>query len=147
MELGLLWSCPSPQIMRTMVCKQVEAAAFNKCVNRIQDEIHGNLRVLCGELGKGKSSQKVDKDLQELKDLTAFQQNVNFILGKSMQHMADTIFVQAANMTVWRRYSYLEYLKPVVKPDTWCSLRNSPLHHLALFPNVAIAKAEVDISG
>ena len=63
-----------------------------------------------------------------------------------MQHMADTIFVVAANMTLLCWDSYLEYLKLGVKPDTWCSLRNSPLHHSALFPDAVITKAEEDIT-
>ena len=63
-----------------------------------------------------------------------------------MQHMEDTFFVQAANITHLYQDSYLEYLKPGVKLDTWCSLRNSPLHHSALFIDAVIATAEEDIA-
>ena len=63
-----------------------------------------------------------------------------------MQHMADNIFIHAANLTLLRRDSYLEHLKPGVKQDTWCALRNQPLQHTAVFPNVVIAKVEEDIA-
>ena len=92
------------------MCNQ--AAAFNRCVNKVQDEIQDNLKLLFGEMGKGKSSHKPEKALNGLKDLASFQQNVNFVLVKSMQHMEDTLFVQAANMTLLHHDSYLEYFKP-----------------------------------
>ena len=61
-----------------------------------------------------------------------------------MQQMVDTIFVQSANMTLLHQDSFLEYLK--LRVNTWYSLRNSPLHHSALFPDAVFAKAEEDIS-
>ena len=67
-------------------------------------------------ISKDKSSQRTDKVLTELRDLSALQQNIIFALGKSMQHMADTIFVQAANFTLLCRDSYQEHLKLGVKP-------------------------------
>ena len=48
-------------------------------------------------------------------------------------------------MTLLRFGSYFEYLKPGVKPATWCAL--SPLHHTALFLDVVIAKAKEGIIG
>ena len=113
----------------TVVCNQ--AATFNRCVNKIQEEVQDNLRLFLGELSKGKSSQKVNKGLLDLKDLVAFQQNVNFVLGNSMQYLADTIFctgcqhdhtifVQAANMSRLHQDSIPQAW---VKPDTWCSLK------------------------
>ena len=49
--------------------------------------------------------------LTKLRDPSAFQQNVIFVLGKSMQHM----WIPAPNMTFLRCNRYLEYLKPRVK--------------------------------
>ena len=60
--------------------------------------------------------------------------------------MADTIFVHAANLILVCRDSYLEYLKPEVKSDTWIALRNHLVQYTALFPNAEIAKAEEDIA-
>ena len=45
-----------------------------------------NLRLLFGEICKGKSLHKAEKVLIKLKDLSSFQQNINFVFGKSMQH-------------------------------------------------------------
>ena len=114
-------------------------------MNKVQDEVQDNREFLSDEMGKLKSSQKAEKAPNDPKDFTIFQQNINFMLEKSMQHMTDSLFVQAANFTLMHRDSYLEYLKPGVKPDTWCSLRNSLLHHSAFFHDAVIAKAEVDI--
>ena len=100
----------------TVVCNQ--AAAFNRCVSKVQNDIQDNLKLLFGELGKAKPSHKADRALNELKDFTAFQQKVNFVLGKSIQHTADTLFVQAVSLTLLCCDSYLKYLKPGVKPDT-----------------------------
>ena len=44
-----------------MVCNQ--AATFNRCMNKIHDEVQDNLRLLFIELGKRKSSQKAEKAL------------------------------------------------------------------------------------
>ena len=124
----------------TVICNQ--DASLYRCVNKVQNEMQDNLRLLFGEIGKGKSPHKGEKVFNELKDLTSFQQNVNFVLGKSMQHMADTLFVQAAKMTLLRYDSYLEYLKLGEELDTLWSLRNSPLHHSALFSDVVITKID-----
>ena len=51
-----------------------------------------------------------------------------------------------ANLTLVRRDSYLEHLKPGIKPDTFSALRNCPLNTHALFPNAVIRKAEDEFS-
>ena len=65
---------------------------------------------------------------------------------KSLQHLSDFTFTQMANLTLVRRDSYLEHLKPGVKPDTFSALRNCPLNGYALFPDAVIRKAEDDIA-
>ena len=68
------------------------AAAFNRCFNKLYDDMQDHIRHLSYDMiGKGKSSKKTEKVLTELIDLSAL---------KSMQHMAETIFFQAANMTL-----------------------------------------------
>ena len=67
-------------------------------------------------------------------------------MGKSLQHLADFTFVQMANLTLLRRDSYLEAVKPGIKPDTFNSLRNCPLNGYGLFPDAAIRKAEDEIN-
>ena len=119
------------------ICNQ--SAGFNRCITKIQDSVQEQLRILQTELGKGKSSSKAQSALDELNYLTIFNQNVSFVVGKSLQHLSDFIFTQMANL---RRDSYLEHLEQGVKPDTFSALRNCPLNGYALFPDAVIRKAE-----
>ena len=126
------------------VCNQ--SAGFNRCITKLQDNVQENLKALQTELSKGKSSTKAQGALDELHYLASFNQNLSFAMGKSLQHMSDFIFVQMANLTLVRRDSYLDNLKPGVKPDTFSSLRNCPLNGYALFPDATIRKAEEEIT-
>ena len=111
-----------------------------------QDPVQEQVRILHSELGKGKSSAKAQSALDELHYLTSFNQNVSFAIGKSLQHLSDFTFNQMADLTLVRRDSYLEHLKPGVKPDTFSALRNCPLNGYARFPDAVIRKAEDDIA-
>ena len=84
--------------------------------------------------------------MTEVRDLTAFNQNVSFCMGKAMQHLADILFVQMGNITLLRRDAYLDHLKQGIKPDTWCALRNSPLNSSGLFPDDMVRRAEEEIA-
>ena len=64
----------------TYICNQ--AAGFNRCITKLQTDIQENVRSLETELSNGKASQKVDKALTEIRDLTAFNQNVSFVWGR-----------------------------------------------------------------
>ena len=107
------------------ICNQ--SAGFNRCITKIQDSGQEQIRILHTKLGKGKSSSKAQAALDELHYLISFNQNVSFAMGKSLQHLSDFTFTQMANLTLVRRDSYLEHLKPGVKPDTISTLRNCPL--------------------
>ena len=74
-----------------------------------------NVRILQLEMAKGKSSQKCKKALDDLNDLTSFNQNVAYCVGKATQHLADIMFIQMANFTLLRRDSVLDHLKQGVK--------------------------------
>ena len=50
-------------------------------MTKIQHIVQENLKVLQPELGKGKSSSKVQAALDELHYLTSFNQNVSFAAG------------------------------------------------------------------
>ena len=126
------------------VCNQ--SAGFNMCITKIQDSVQEQLQILQSELGKGKSSAKAQGALDELHFLSAFNQNVSFAVGKSLQHLSDFTFIQMANLTLVRRDSYLEHLKAGVKPDTFSALRNCPLQTKALFPDDIIRRAEDEIA-
>ena len=81
-----------------------------------------------------------------MRDLTAFNQNVGFCMGKAMQHLADIIFMQMVYITLLRRDAYLDHLKHGIKLDTWCALHNSPLNSLGLFPDDMVHRAEEEIA-
>ena len=126
------------------ICNQ--SAGFNRCITKIQDSVQEQLKILQTELGKSKSSSKAQAALDELHYLTTFNQNVSFAVGKSLQHLSDNTFIQMANLTFVRIDSYLEHLKPAIKPDTFSVLRNCPLNTHALFPDAVIRKAEDEIA-
>ena len=84
--------------------------------------------------------------LSDLKDLTAFHQNVSVAMGTALQHLADSLFVQMSNLILLRRDSYLDYVKNGIKPDTYNQLRNAPLFGHGLFPDAVIHTAEQDIA-
>ena len=126
------------------ICNQ--AAGFNCCVTKLQNEIQVNFRILQKELAKGKGSQEAKKAVDDPKDLCAFNRNISVCLAKSMQHMTDSLFITISNFTLMRRDAYLDHLKPGVKQDNWCTLRNAPLHSYGLFPDDALHKAEENIT-
>ena len=67
-------------------------------------------------------------------------------MGTSLQHLADSLFVNMANLILLRRDSYLEHVKPGIKPDTWNQLRNAPLFGYGLFLDDMTCIAEQDIN-
>ena len=83
--------------------------------------------------------------LNDLRDLMAFHQKVSVAMGTSLQHLADSSFVNMANLVLLRRDSYLDFVKQGVKQDTMNLLRNAPLFGYGLFPDAAIMSAEQDI--
>ena len=85
--------------------------------------------MLCSHINKGKAPKEVPEALTDLKDLMAFHQNVSVAMGTTLQHLADSIFVNMANLTLLCRDSYLEHVKARhktrhSKPAQACS----PLH-------------------
>ena len=70
-------------------------------ITKLQADIQDRLRVREKELSKEKYCQEAGKSLEDLRDMSAFNQNVCFALGKAMQHLSNTIFVQMANMTLF----------------------------------------------
>ena len=120
------------------------AAGFNRCVSEIQDKMNQHISFLYSTIVKGKAKEVTDA-IKDLKDLSAFHTSVSVALGTAFQHLADSLFVHLANFILLRRDSYLEYVKPGLKPDTWNKLRNAPLFTYSLFPDDVLAVAEQDI--
>ena len=67
-------------------------------------------------------------------------------MGTALQHLADSLFVHLANLILLHRDSYLEFVKPGVKPYTWNLLRNAPMFSYGLFPDSVFNTAEQDIN-
>ena len=76
------------------MCSQ--AAVFDKCVNKVRDEVQNNLSLLYGELGKGISSQKVEK--ASVMVALSGQSNDNYSYSQFnlplRLHSAQTIFLK-----------------------------------------------------
>ena len=121
------------------------AAGFNRCVSEIQDKMNQHISFLNSTIVKGKAPKEVTDAVKDLKDLSAFHSSISVALGTAFQHLADSLFVQLANFILLRRDSYLEYVRPGLKPDTWNKLRNAPLFTYGLFPDDVLAVAEQDI--
>ena len=100
----------------------------------------------CGKINKGKAPKDVTESLRDMKDLLAFHQNILMAMGTALQHLADSLFVHLANLILLRRDSYLEFVKPGVKPDTWNLLRNAPMFGYGLFPDSVLNTPEQDIN-
>ena len=104
-----------------------------------------NISFLQVTVVKGKAPKEVVDAIKELKDWSAFHTRVSVALGTAFQHLADSLFVQLANFVLLRCDSYLEHVRPRVKPDTWNRLCNAPLFSFGLFPDDVLAVAEQDI--
>ena len=94
------------------------AAGFNCCTSELQERMTGHVNMLHARINKGKAPKEVSAALSNLKDLTAFHQNVSVAMGTALQHLADSLFVQMSNLILLRRDSYLDHVKNGIKPDT-----------------------------
>ena len=122
------------------------AAVFNRCTSELQERMTGHVNMLHARINKGKAPKEVSAALSDLKDLTAFHQNVSVAMGTALQHLADSLFVQMSNLILLRRDSYLDHVKNGIKPDTYNQLRNAPLFGHGLFSDAVIRTAEQDIA-
>ena len=125
------------------MCNQ--AAAFNRCLNKVQDNMRSQLKAIKLELGKGKSSTKVSGAAEELQFLPDFNSGITQAMAKTFEHLTDFVFVTVANSTLTRRDAYLSHLKAGIKPDTLAALRTGPLNMATLFPEDALKQAEQEI--
>ena len=127
----------------SVICNQ--AAGFNRCLMKVQQDMQSQLKVIRLE-HKGKSSSKLATATEELQFLIDFNSSICQAMAKSMEHLTDSVFVNMANVTLLRRNSYLAYLKAGIKADTLTALWTAPLHISTLFPDTVLKQAEEDIS-
>ena len=125
------------------ICNQ--AAGFNRCLLKVQQNMHSQLRTIRAD-SKGKAASKVSAATDELQFLLDFNSSICQAMAKAMEHLTDYVFVNMANTTLLRRDSYLSYLKSGVKADTLNALRSAPLELDTLFPDSVIKQAEEEIA-
>ena len=128
---------------QTYMCNQ--AAAFSRCLTKVQENMANQLKIIQGITSKGKSSPKLTQASDELDFLVTFNRSITQAMARTMQDLSDGVFVNVANLTLARRDSYLEFIRSGIKQDTLLSLRSAPLHMSALFPDHIITKAEEEI--
>ena len=76
---------------------------------------------------------------------TAFNRRLSQSLSRTFRDLSEGVFVMLGNTVLLRRDSFLDYIKPGLKPDTWASLRSAPLHLDTLFLDESLSKAEREI--
>ena len=126
-----------------MICNQ--AASFNRCLFKVQQEMQSQLKIIRGE-SKGKGSKKMSEASDELQFLMTFNSSITQAAAKAMEHLTDFTFITMGNSTLARRDAYLSHLKNGIKPDTFAALRTAPLQIGTLFPDSIIKRAEEEIS-
>ena len=123
----------------SVICNQ--AASFNHCLFKIQQNMQEHLKVLRAEI-KGKGLNKGSSAADELQYLMNFNSSITQAAAKSMEHLSEFVFISMGNLTLVRRDAYLSHLRTGIKPDTFTALRTAPLHIPTLFPDSAIKRAE-----
>ena len=101
---------------QTVICNQ--AAGLSRCLTRVQDAMSSQLKILHLDKTKGKSSERMKQDVDELDYLVTFNRSIYQTMTRSMQDLAEGVFISMANFTFARNDSYLEYLHAGVKQDT-----------------------------
>ena len=127
----------------TVICNQ--AASFNRCLFKVQQDMQDQLKTLRSE-SKGKSSNKVSSAADELQYLMDFNASITQAAAKTMEHLSDFVFISMGSITLTRRDAYLSHLRTGIKPDTFNALRTAPLHINTLFPDSVIRRADEDIA-
>ena len=123
----------------SVICNQ--AASFNRCLFKVQQNMKDQLKILNAE-NKGKGSTKASTAAEELNYLMDFNSSITQAAAKSMEHLSEFVFITMGNLTLIRRDAYLSHLRTGIKPDTLTALRSAPLHISTLFPDSVIKRAE-----
>ena len=73
----------------SIICNQ--AAAFNRCLYKVQDSMQTHLKVMKSESSKGKSSEKVSHAADELQFLLNFNSSITQSMAKTLEHLTDFV--------------------------------------------------------
>ena len=93
---------------------------------------------------KGKAAERMQQT--ELEYLVTFNWAIFQAVQRMMRDLSEGVFISMANLTLARRYSYMEFIYGAVKPDTLTALCTAPVHLHSLFPDSFLVKAEDEIS-
>ena len=128
----------------TYVCNQ--AAGLSRCINKVQQGMTAQLKIIQSEQSKGKMVSKVGTATEKLQYLMNFNSSISQFMAKTMEHLSDFAFVSMYNITLAHRDAYLAHTKSGIKQDTLAALRQAPLEISTLFPDNMLKKAVEDIS-
>ena len=128
----------------TYICNQ--AAGLSRCLNKVQQGMTSQLKIVQSEHSKVKSADKVGGATEELQYLMSFNSSIAQCMAKTMEHLSDFAFVSMYNFSLACRDSYMAHMKSGIKQDTLTSLRQAPMDLPTLFPDSLMKKAEDDIS-
>ena len=90
------------------ICNQV--AGFNRCLNKVQENMQTQLKIIRTEQSKDKLAGKVHTATDELQCLMNFNQFISQAMAKTMEHLLNFVFTSMANVTLARRYAYLSHV-------------------------------------
>ena len=103
------------------ICNQ--SAGFNRCLNKEQENMQMQLRVINTEHCKGKSARKFLAATDELQYLMDFNSSISQAMARTIEHLSDSVFISMANLTLTRRDSYLAHIRSGIKPNTVAAFR------------------------
>ena len=106
-----------------------------------------HLKTLRVDKTKGKAAERTQQAVEELEYLATLNRSISQAMQRTMQDLSEGVFISMANLTLAHRdYSYLEFIRDGVKPDTLTALRTAPVHLHSLFLDSLLVKAEDEIS-
>ena len=79
----------------TYVCNQ--AAGLSRCINKVQQGMTAQLKIIQSEQSKGKSVNKAGTAMEELQYLMNFNSSISQCMAKTMEHFSDFAFVSKYN--------------------------------------------------
>ena len=94
---------------KTYMCNQ--AAAFSRCLTKVQENMSSQLKIIQGVTAKGKSQSKFHQATDELDFLITFNRSITQAMAHTMQDLSDGVFINVANLTQldgseWNRFNF-----------------------------------------
>ena len=74
-----------------------QAAGFNRCLFKVQENLQSQLKAIRTDLSKGKSSANVSTAVDELQYLADFNACISQVMAKAVEHFSEFIFLTVAN--------------------------------------------------